>query len=72
MYVDATNRFIKAQNHSLHSLKNLIIDFFFKETYMQKGASVDLRQQKFCVTKMLQSRKRPEFKSHRTILHLHC
>ena len=50
MYVDATNLFIKAQNHSLHSLKNSIIHFFFKETFMQKGASVDLRQQKLCVT----------------------
>ena len=30
MYVDATNLFIKAQNHSLHSLKNSIIHFFFQ------------------------------------------
>lgn len=50
IYVDATKLFIKAQNHSLHGLKNSIIHFFFKETFMQKGASVDLRQQTFCFT----------------------
>ena len=30
MYVEATNLFIKAQNHSLNSLKNSIIHFFFQ------------------------------------------
>lgn len=36
MYVDATNLFIKAQNHSLHSLKNSIIYIFLQRDVLAK------------------------------------
>ena len=49
MYVDATNLFIKAQSHSLNSLKNYI--FFLNRKFRQKEVSADLKQQKLQDTK---------------------
>ena len=68
IYVDATNLFIKAQNHSLQSFKNSIIHFFFQRDVHAKRS--------FCwpkATNVLRYKccKASNILSSRTILHLH-